>query len=141
MLPPAGCCVGVWHRFTNSCIIILFLSIGLSLCRFYSSPYSLAPNRMITQTSLSPYMHSPVSSYQVGLWLSVLPDNVLFCCYCSQKLSISSAWTKHFCSLNKGTVGGAAALTPYLLIAHHHQVHNPSWMHHQSYLMQPAVSG
>uniref|UniRef100_A0A674NV73 RNA binding motif, single stranded interacting protein 2a n=1 Tax=Takifugu rubripes TaxID=31033 RepID=A0A674NV73_TAKRU len=54
---------------------------------FYSSPYSLAPNRMITQTSLSPYMHSPVSSYQVGLWVSV---------------------------------------------------HNPSWMHHQSYLMQPA---
>uniref|UniRef100_A0A8C8C6Z0 RRM domain-containing protein n=1 Tax=Oncorhynchus tshawytscha TaxID=74940 RepID=A0A8C8C6Z0_ONCTS len=32
---------------------------------FYSSPYSLAPNRMIAQTSLSPYMHSPVSSYQV----------------------------------------------------------------------------
>uniref|UniRef100_A0A669B2K6 RNA binding motif, single stranded interacting protein 2a n=1 Tax=Oreochromis niloticus TaxID=8128 RepID=A0A669B2K6_ORENI len=31
---------------------------------FYSSPYSLAPNRMIAQTSLSPYMHSPVSSYQ-----------------------------------------------------------------------------
>ncbi|KAF3856479.1 hypothetical protein F7725_017202, partial [Dissostichus mawsoni] len=30
---------------------------------FYS-PYSLAPNRMIAQTSLSPYMHSPVSSYQ-----------------------------------------------------------------------------
>uniref|UniRef100_H3DAP7 RNA binding motif single stranded interacting protein 2 n=1 Tax=Tetraodon nigroviridis TaxID=99883 RepID=H3DAP7_TETNG len=48
---------------------------------FYSSPYSLAPNRMIAQTSLSPYMHSPVSSYQV---------------------------------------------------------HNPSWMHHQSYLMQAA---
>ena len=33
--------------------------------RFYSSPYSLAPNRMIAQTPLSPYMHSPVSSYQV----------------------------------------------------------------------------
>uniref|UniRef100_A0A3Q1FVW5 RNA binding motif, single stranded interacting protein 2a n=1 Tax=Acanthochromis polyacanthus TaxID=80966 RepID=A0A3Q1FVW5_9TELE len=48
---------------------------------FYSSPYSLAPNRMIAQTSLSPYIHSPVSSYQV---------------------------------------------------------HSPSWMHHQSYLMQPA---
>uniref|UniRef100_A0AAQ4PG44 RNA binding motif, single stranded interacting protein 2a n=1 Tax=Gasterosteus aculeatus aculeatus TaxID=481459 RepID=A0AAQ4PG44_GASAC len=31
---------------------------------FYPSPYSLAPNRMIAQTSLSPYMHSPVSSYQ-----------------------------------------------------------------------------
>uniref|UniRef100_A0A8C5HG18 RNA-binding motif, single-stranded-interacting protein 2-like n=1 Tax=Gouania willdenowi TaxID=441366 RepID=A0A8C5HG18_GOUWI len=49
---------------------------------FYSSPYSLAPSRMIAQTSLSPYMHSPVSSYQV---------------------------------------------------------HSPSWMHHQSYLMQPTV--
>ncbi|XP_062314686.1 RNA-binding motif, single-stranded-interacting protein 2b isoform X1 [Osmerus eperlanus] len=48
---------------------------------FYSSPYSMAPNRMIAQTSLSPYMHSPVSTYQV---------------------------------------------------------HNPSWMHHQSYLMQPT---
>ncbi|MEQ2170946.1 hypothetical protein GOODEAATRI_005606 [Goodea atripinnis] len=34
---------------------------------FYSSPYSLAPNRMIAQTSLSPYMHSPVSSYQPTL--------------------------------------------------------------------------
>lgn len=49
---------------------------------FYSPPYSLGPNRMIAQTSLSPYMHSPVSSYQV---------------------------------------------------------HSPSWMHHQSYLMQPGT--
>ncbi|XP_064408476.1 RNA-binding motif, single-stranded-interacting protein 2b isoform X2 [Latimeria chalumnae] len=48
---------------------------------FYSPPYSIAPNRMLTQTSLSPYLPSPVSSYQV---------------------------------------------------------HNPSWMHHQSYLMQPT---
>nr|XP_006629325.1 PREDICTED: RNA-binding motif, single-stranded-interacting protein 2-like isoform X1 [Lepisosteus oculatus] len=48
---------------------------------FYSSPYSIAPNRMIAQASISPYIHSPVSSYQV---------------------------------------------------------HSPSWMHHQSYLMQPA---
>uniref|UniRef100_A0A8C8CF05 RRM domain-containing protein n=1 Tax=Oncorhynchus tshawytscha TaxID=74940 RepID=A0A8C8CF05_ONCTS len=49
--------------------------------RFYSSPYGLTPNRMIAQTSLSPYMHSPISSFQL---------------------------------------------------------HSPSWMHHQSYLMQPA---
>uniref|UniRef100_A0A4W4HKN7 RRM domain-containing protein n=1 Tax=Electrophorus electricus TaxID=8005 RepID=A0A4W4HKN7_ELEEL len=48
---------------------------------FYSSPYCITPNRMITQTSISPYMHSPVSAYQV---------------------------------------------------------HNPSWVHHQSYLMQPT---
>uniref|UniRef100_A0A8C1Y062 RNA binding motif, single stranded interacting protein 2a n=1 Tax=Cyprinus carpio TaxID=7962 RepID=A0A8C1Y062_CYPCA len=48
---------------------------------FYSTPYSIAPNRMIAQTSLSPYMPSQVQSYQV---------------------------------------------------------HSPSWMHHQSYLMQPT---
>ncbi|XP_030623866.1 RNA-binding motif, single-stranded-interacting protein 2b isoform X2 [Chanos chanos] len=48
---------------------------------FYPSPYTIAPNRMIAQTSLSPYMHSPMSTYQV---------------------------------------------------------HSPSWVHHQSYLMQPT---
>uniref|UniRef100_A0A7N6BXL2 RRM domain-containing protein n=1 Tax=Anabas testudineus TaxID=64144 RepID=A0A7N6BXL2_ANATE len=53
---------------------------------FYSSPYSLAPNRMIAQTSLSPYMHSPVSSYQVGLFsytdfsLSQCQE-FIFCCF------------------------------------------------------------
>uniref|UniRef100_A0A8C9WLP7 RNA binding motif, single stranded interacting protein 2b n=1 Tax=Scleropages formosus TaxID=113540 RepID=A0A8C9WLP7_SCLFO len=49
---------------------------------FYSPPYSIAPNRMIAQTPISPYIPSPVSSYQV---------------------------------------------------------HSPSWMHHQSYLMQPGA--
>ncbi|XP_056590513.1 RNA-binding motif, single-stranded-interacting protein 2 [Triplophysa dalaica] len=48
---------------------------------FFSQPYSIGPNRMIAQTSLSPYMTSQVPSYQV---------------------------------------------------------HSPSWMHHQSYLMQPT---
>uniref|UniRef100_A0A8C0GDJ0 RNA binding motif single stranded interacting protein 2 n=1 Tax=Chelonoidis abingdonii TaxID=106734 RepID=A0A8C0GDJ0_CHEAB len=50
---------------------------------FYPTPYSLAPNRMIAQTTLAPYLPSPMSSYQVP-------------------------------------------------------VHSPSWMHHQSYLMQPT---
>uniref|UniRef100_A0A8C2CWX2 RNA binding motif, single stranded interacting protein 2a n=1 Tax=Cyprinus carpio TaxID=7962 RepID=A0A8C2CWX2_CYPCA len=31
---------------------------------FYSTPYSIAPNRMIAQSSLSPYMPSQVQSYQ-----------------------------------------------------------------------------
>ncbi|XP_018102924.1 RNA-binding motif, single-stranded-interacting protein 2 isoform X8 [Xenopus laevis] len=48
---------------------------------FYTAPYSIAPNRVIAQAALSPYLQSPVSSYQV---------------------------------------------------------HNPSWMPHQSYLMQPT---
>uniref|UniRef100_A0A8C8DPY3 RNA binding motif, single stranded interacting protein 2b n=1 Tax=Oryzias sinensis TaxID=183150 RepID=A0A8C8DPY3_9TELE len=51
---------------------------------FYSSPYSIAPSRMVGPASLSPYMHSPVSTYQV-----------------------------------RG-------------------VHNPSWIHHQSYIMPPT---
>ncbi|XP_078537796.1 RNA-binding motif, single-stranded-interacting protein 1 isoform X3 [Lissotriton helveticus] len=33
--------------------------------RFYPSPYSIATNRMITQTSITPYIASPVSTYQV----------------------------------------------------------------------------
>ncbi|XP_072927141.1 RNA-binding motif, single-stranded-interacting protein 2-like isoform X7 [Hemitrygon akajei] len=33
---------------------------------FYSSPYSIAPNRMIAQTSITPYITSPVSSFQLG---------------------------------------------------------------------------
>uniref|UniRef100_A0A9J7YK17 RNA binding motif, single stranded interacting protein 2b n=3 Tax=Cyprinus carpio TaxID=7962 RepID=A0A9J7YK17_CYPCA len=32
---------------------------------FYSPSYSIAPNRIIAQSSISPYMHSPVSTYQV----------------------------------------------------------------------------
>ncbi|XP_023601381.1 RNA-binding motif, single-stranded-interacting protein 1 isoform X5 [Myotis lucifugus] len=31
---------------------------------FYPSPYSIATNRMITQTSIAPYLASPVSAYQ-----------------------------------------------------------------------------
>uniref|UniRef100_S4RJM0 RNA binding motif single stranded interacting protein 2 n=1 Tax=Petromyzon marinus TaxID=7757 RepID=S4RJM0_PETMA len=32
---------------------------------FYPSPYSIAANRMIAQTSMAPYIASPVSTYQV----------------------------------------------------------------------------
>ncbi|XP_063789717.1 RNA-binding motif, single-stranded-interacting protein 1 isoform X4 [Pseudophryne corroboree] len=32
---------------------------------FYPSPYSIATNRMITQTSITPYITSPVSTYQM----------------------------------------------------------------------------
>lgn len=66
-----------WHswRHTADCwhgVSVFMFTFPLCSCllsSFYSSPYSLAPNRMIAQTSLSPYMHSPVSSYQVGLYL------------------------------------------------------------------------
>uniref|UniRef100_A0A665XD49 RNA-binding motif, single-stranded-interacting protein 2-like n=1 Tax=Echeneis naucrates TaxID=173247 RepID=A0A665XD49_ECHNA len=57
---------------------------------FYSSPYSIAPNRMIGPTSLSPYIHSPVSTYQVLVYFQAF------------------------------------------------RVHNPSWIHHQSYIMPPT---
>ncbi|XP_036157408.1 RNA-binding motif, single-stranded-interacting protein 2 isoform X14 [Myotis myotis] len=57
---------------------------------FYPGPYSFTPNRMLTQSALSPYLPSPVSSYQRVTQTSPL------------------------------------------------QVPNPSWMHHQSYLIQPS---
>lgn len=42
------------------------LNKGFCVCsRFYTSPYSIATNRMISQTSLTPYIASPVSAYQV----------------------------------------------------------------------------
>uniref|UniRef100_A0A8C7PMJ6 RNA binding motif, single stranded interacting protein 2b n=1 Tax=Oncorhynchus mykiss TaxID=8022 RepID=A0A8C7PMJ6_ONCMY len=42
---------------------------------FYSAPYSMAPNRMIAQTSLPPYMHSPVNTYQVRTVCCISPVN------------------------------------------------------------------
>lgn len=33
--------------------------------RFYPAPYNITPNRMLAQSALSPYLSSPVSSYQV----------------------------------------------------------------------------
>ncbi|KAF3826113.1 hypothetical protein GH733_006227, partial [Mirounga leonina] len=59
---------------------------------FYPAPYNITPNRMLAQSALSPYLPSPVSSYQRVTQTSPL------------------------------------------------QAPNPSWMHHQSYLMQPSGS-
>ncbi|XP_077613644.1 RNA-binding motif, single-stranded-interacting protein 2 isoform X1 [Crocuta crocuta] len=59
---------------------------------FYPAPYNITPNRMLAQSALSPYLPSPVSSYQRVTQTSPV------------------------------------------------QVPNPSWMHHQSYLMQPSGS-
>lgn len=44
------------------------LNLLLVCChRFYSSPYSISTNRMIAQTSITPFIAaSPVSTYQVG---------------------------------------------------------------------------
>ncbi|ROL46884.1 RNA-binding motif, single-stranded-interacting protein 2 [Anabarilius grahami] len=39
---------------------------------FYSPSYSIAPNRIIAQTSISPYMHSPVSTYQCSTCPNVM---------------------------------------------------------------------
>ncbi|XP_046922990.1 RNA-binding motif, single-stranded-interacting protein 2 isoform X1 [Panthera onca] len=59
---------------------------------FYPAPYNITPSRMLAQSALSPYLPSPVSSYQRVTQTSPV------------------------------------------------QVPNPSWMHHQSYLMQPSGS-
>lgn len=83
-----------WHswRHTADCwhgVSVFMFTFPLCSCllsSFYSSPYSLAPNRMIAQTSLSPYMHSPVSSYQVGLylWLTWVDFRAVLICHLPQ---------------------------------------------------------
>ncbi|XP_047665958.1 RNA-binding motif, single-stranded-interacting protein 2 isoform X1 [Tachysurus fulvidraco] len=70
-----------WVRDTDTGGMTLTYDPTVLQNGFYPSPYSIAPNRMMAPTSLSPYMTSQVPSYQV---------------------------------------------------------HSPSWMHHQSYLMQPT---
>jgi hypothetical protein len=51
--------------------------------RFYSSPYSISTNRMIAQTSITPFIAaSPVSTYQVS---AAILDRA--------GLSILTAWT------------------------------------------------
>uniref|UniRef100_A0A674BYH4 RRM domain-containing protein n=1 Tax=Salmo trutta TaxID=8032 RepID=A0A674BYH4_SALTR len=63
-------------RYLQSSMCWILMGL-LSLCvsRFYSAPYSMAPNRMIAQTSLSPYMHSPVNTYQVSTVCCISPVN------------------------------------------------------------------
>ncbi|XP_062842382.1 RNA-binding motif, single-stranded-interacting protein 2 [Trichomycterus rosablanca] len=70
-----------WHRDPDTGALTLTYDAAALQNGFYSSPYSIAPNRMLAPSSLSPYLSSQVPSYQV---------------------------------------------------------HSPSWMHHQSYLMQPT---
>uniref|UniRef100_A0A3Q3FW74 RNA binding motif, single stranded interacting protein 2a n=1 Tax=Labrus bergylta TaxID=56723 RepID=A0A3Q3FW74_9LABR len=67
---------------------------------FYSSPYSLAPNRMIAQTSLSPYMHSPVSSYQ-GTVLTPTMEHAMSI----QPTSMMGPLTQQLTHLSLGSTG------------------------------------
>ncbi|KAJ0068606.1 hypothetical protein NL108_009718, partial [Boleophthalmus pectinirostris] len=66
---------------------------------FYSSPYSLGPNRMIAQTSL-PYMHSPVSSYQ-GAVLTPTMDHAMSI----QPTSMMGPLTQQLSHLSLGSTG------------------------------------
>ncbi|KAF6121420.1 RNA binding motif single stranded interacting protein 2 [Phyllostomus discolor] len=90
---------------------------------FYPAPYNVAPNRMLAQSALSPYLPSPVSSYQDGPRTSVCADDAL---------------------TNRATQSGSEFFicTPVKRVTQTSplQVPNPSWMHHQSYLMQPSGS-
>uniref|UniRef100_A0A674B683 RNA binding motif, single stranded interacting protein 2a n=1 Tax=Salmo trutta TaxID=8032 RepID=A0A674B683_SALTR len=84
---------------------------------FYSSPYSLTPNRMIAQTSLSPYMHSPVSSYQ-GTVLTPTMDHAMSI----QPTSMMGPMTQQLSHLSLGSTGTVSTLqipTPDLLILFH----------------------
>ncbi|XP_036157392.1 RNA-binding motif, single-stranded-interacting protein 2 isoform X3 [Myotis myotis] len=92
---------------------------------FYPGPYSFTPNRMLTQSALSPYLPSPVSSYQReegrGRNIDV------------KEKYRSTASCQHPRLGIKPATWRVTQTSPL-------QVPNPSWMHHQSYLIQPSVS-
>ncbi|XP_067891357.1 RNA-binding motif, single-stranded-interacting protein 1-like isoform X3 [Heterodontus francisci] len=56
-----------WHREGEVRLAGMTLTYDPSAMPngFYSTPYSIATNRMIAQTSLTPYIASPVSTYQM----------------------------------------------------------------------------
>nr|XP_020654026.1 RNA-binding motif, single-stranded-interacting protein 1 isoform X4 [Pogona vitticeps] len=55
-----------WHREGEAGLTLTYDPTTAALQNgFYPSPYSIATNRMITQTSITPYIASPVSTYQV----------------------------------------------------------------------------
>jgi len=72
MTPPQPYRMGQsYHQRECDHVVVSGLTACVSFCRFYSSPYSMGPNRMMGPTSLSPYMHSPMSTYQVVQSLKV----------------------------------------------------------------------
>ncbi|XP_011758941.1 RNA-binding motif, single-stranded-interacting protein 1 isoform X4 [Macaca nemestrina] len=55
-----------WHREGEAGMTLTYDPTTAAIQNgFYPSPYSIATNRMITQTSITPYIASPVSAYQV----------------------------------------------------------------------------
>ncbi|XP_048390763.2 RNA-binding motif, single-stranded-interacting protein 1-like isoform X3 [Stegostoma tigrinum] len=53
-----------WHREGEAGMTLTYDPSAMQN-GFYSTPYSVATNRMIAQASLTPYIASPVSAYQV----------------------------------------------------------------------------
>ncbi|XP_014315435.1 RNA-binding motif, single-stranded-interacting protein 2 isoform X1 [Myotis lucifugus] len=92
---------------------------------FYPGPYSITPNRMLTQSALSPYLPSPVSSYQReegrGRNIDV------------KEKYRSTASCQHPRLGIKPATWRVTQTSPL-------QAPNPSWLHHQSYLIQPSGS-
>ena len=62
-------CLLTWSCFSFTqllSLMVLMMSKLICFPRFYSSPYSISTNRMIAQTSITPFIAaSPVSTYQV----------------------------------------------------------------------------
>uniref|UniRef100_A0A3P8SML6 RNA binding motif single stranded interacting protein 3 n=1 Tax=Amphiprion percula TaxID=161767 RepID=A0A3P8SML6_AMPPE len=84
-------------------------------CRFYSSPYSIATNRMIAQTSITPFIAaSPVSTYQVALSFASFLQGAVITPAMDHTMSMQPAsmmgpLTQQMNHLSLGTTGTAAA--------------------------------
>uniref|UniRef100_A0A8C2ID37 RNA binding motif, single stranded interacting protein 2b n=1 Tax=Cyprinus carpio TaxID=7962 RepID=A0A8C2ID37_CYPCA len=88
---------------------------------FYSPSYSIAPNRIIAQSSISPYMHSPVSTYQ-GTVLTPTVDHTMTI----QPTAIIGPLTQQLSHL---TLGSTGTVRPPQIAVYHRKTKYPMLRH------------
>nr|XP_048724549.1 RNA-binding motif, single-stranded-interacting protein 1 isoform X5 [Caretta caretta] len=90
-----------WHREGEAGMTLTYDPTTAALQNgFYPSPYSIATNRMITQTSITPYIASPVSTYQ-GAVLTPSMDHTMSL----QPASMINPLTQQMSHLSLGSTG------------------------------------
>ncbi|KAJ7405290.1 hypothetical protein WISP_141312 [Willisornis vidua] len=90
-----------WHREGEAGMTLTYDPTTAALQNgFYPSPYSITANRMITQTSITPYIASPVSTYQ-GAVLTPSMDHTMSL----QPASMISPLTQQMSHLSLGSTG------------------------------------
>uniref|UniRef100_A0A3Q1JAE5 RRM domain-containing protein n=1 Tax=Anabas testudineus TaxID=64144 RepID=A0A3Q1JAE5_ANATE len=99
-----------WHREGETGMALTYDPAAMQN-GFYSSPYSIATNRMIAQTSITPFIAaSPVSTYQ-GAVITPAMDHTMS----MQPASMMGPLTQQMNHLSLGTTGSVSTLRSQLL--------------------------